>query len=165
MYLNQQQFNKTYSAHFNSLLGYFKYKCNNSFEAEDLAQESFVKLWLNREKIESGKEIAFLYTIANNLFIDMKRKDNVKLKYTTNLKASMNTETPEFSVLYNEFNGYVNAKINDLPEGSKQVFILNKIDKLTYAEISKIIGLSIKSVEKKMSIALKTYRELKKAGI
>lgn len=165
MYLNQQQFDKTYAEHFNSLLSYFKYKCNNSFEAEDLAQESFVKLWLNREKIESGKEIAFLYTIANNLFIDLKRKDNVKLRYSSNLKTSFNTETPEFAVLYNEFNGYVNARINELPESSKQVFILNKIDKLTYAEISKIIGLSIKSVEKKMSVALKTYRELKRACI
>ncbi len=162
MYLNQQQFNKTYSENFNSLHSYFKYKCNNSFEAEDLAQESFTKLWLNRERIETGKEVAFLYTIANNLFIDMKRKDTVKQKYCAVKRPDSNIESPEYTALYKEFNQFVSNKIDAIPESSRQVFILNKIDKLTYAEISNIIGLSIKSVEKRMSIALKTYREIKK---
>ena len=144
------------------MLNFLKIKCQNSFEAEDLAQESFVKLWQNREKIEAGKETSFLYTIAYNLFIDKKRKDNVRYRYQQNTRSEVNHETPEFTILTAEFNQYVNNKIQSMPENSREVFIMNKIDKLTYSEIADIIGLSIKSVEKRMSIALKTYRELRK---
>jgi RNA polymerase sigma factor (sigma-70 family) len=162
MYLTQQQFSKTYSDNYLSLHNYFKFKCNNSFEAEDLTQESFTKLWINREKIESGKEVAFLYTIAYNLFIDLKRKETVKYKYVSSKGLQVNLESPEFSTLYKEFGNYVNEKISEIPDSSREVFIMNKIEKKTYSEIAQVIGLSIKSVEKKMSIALKTYREIKR---
>ncbi|MFM2395397.1 MAG: hypothetical protein RLZZ546_3380 [Bacteroidota bacterium] len=162
MYLNQERFNKTYLENFNKILNFLKSKCNNNSEAEDLTQESFTKLWLNRDKVEMGKETSFLYTIAYNLFIDTKRKDQVRFKYQKHIKPDITNETPEFQYLKKEFQDYVNVKIQSIPESSRNVFIMNKIDKLTYSEISSIIGLSIKSVEKRMCLALKTYREIKK---
>lgn len=162
MYLNQERFNKTYLENFNKILNFLKSKCNNNSEAEDLTQESFTKLWLNRDKVEMGKETSFLYTIAYNLFIDTKRKDQVRFKYQKQIKPDFTNESPEFQYLKNEFQDYVNVKIQSIPENSRKVFIMNKIDKLTYSEISDIIGLSIKSVEKRMCLALKTYREIRK---
>ena len=162
MYLSHEKFNTTYSENFNKLYNYLKAKCQDSCEAEDLAQESFVKLWQHREKIEVGKECSFLYTIACNLFIDQRRKDSVRYRYCQVNKNEVNNETPEFNILTAEFNAYVQQKIQDIPKPAREVFIMNKIEKRTYSEIAGIIGLSIKSVEKRMSVALKTYRELKK---
>ncbi|MBK8700895.1 MAG: RNA polymerase sigma factor [Saprospiraceae bacterium] len=162
MYLNLEKFNSTYCENFNKLLNYLKSKCQNSFEAEDIAQESFVKLWQHREKIESGKETSFLYTIAYNLFIDKKRRDSVRYRFQQHARCEVNYETPEFKILSTEFDHYVQQKIQEMPKASREVFIMNKIEKRTYSEIADIIGLSIKSVEKRMSVALKTYRELRK---
>lgn len=162
MPLNQDKFSLTYTQQFLRLCNFLRQKCEDAFEAEDIAQESFTKLWQNRHKVEDGKETSFLFTIANNLFIDLRRRDAVKLKYVQNFRTSTNTECPEFSYRSKEFSNYIDSKINSMPEKSRDVFIMNKIDKLTYAEIAERIGLSVKSVEKRMAIALKTYRELRR---
>lgn len=162
MYLSQEKFNVTYSENFNKLYNYIRAKCQDSYEAEDIAQESFIKLWQHREKIEVGKECSFLYTIAYNLFIDQRRKESVRYRYCQRTKNEVNTETPEFNMISHEFDAFVQKKIQDIPKPAREVFIMNKIEKRTYSEIADIIGLSIKSVEKRMSVALKTYRELKK---
>lgn len=86
----------------------------------------------------------------------------MRYRYCQVNKNEVNNETPEFNVLTAEFNAYVQQKIQDIPKPAREVFIMNKIEKRTYSEIAGIIGLSIKSVEKRMSVALKTYRELKK---
>lgn len=162
MALNHDKFASTYADQFFKLLNYLRVKCQNYSEAEDLAQESFTKLWVNREKVEEGKETSFLYTIANNLFIDTKRKEQVKMRYISSLPSHDNYENPEFIFRTKEFHSHVNDRIQSLPEKSREVFVMNKIDKLTYGEIASKIGLSVKSVEKRMTVALKVYRELRK---
>ncbi len=49
--------------------------------------------------------------------------------------------------------------IANLPEKQREVFLLSRIDKKKYSEISEILGISIKAVEKRMSLALITLRE------
>lgn len=162
MALNQDKFSLTYSQQFLRLLNFLRQKCQDTFEAEDIAQESFSKLWQNREKIEEGKETSFLFTIANNLFIDLRRKDAVKLRYIQNYRSVSNTECPEYTYRTKEFSNHIENKLNSIPAKAKDVFMMNKVEKLTYAEIAEKIGLSVKSVEKRMAIALKTYRELRR---
>jgi RNA polymerase sigma factor (sigma-70 family) len=162
MFITQENFHRTYATHFNKILNFLKLKCQNSSDAEDLAQESFVKLWQHREKIEQGKETSFLYTIAFNLFIDKKRKEAVSIKYQRSVKQNHYYESPEFTLLYNEYHTQVQQKIAALPDNARQVFLMNKVEKMTYAEIAEVIGLSVKSVEKRMAVALKVYRELRR---
>lgn len=162
MALNQDKFSLTYTQQFLRLLNFLRQKCQDTSEAEDIAQESFSKLWQNRDKIEDGKETSFLFTIANNLFIDLRRRDQVKLKYVQNFRSTTNTDCPEYEYRSKEFSNFIDSKINSMPEKSRDVFIMNKIDKMTYSEIAVRIGLSVKSVEKRMAVALKTYRELRR---
>ena len=112
MPLNQDKFSLTYTQQFLRLCNFLRQKCEDAFEAEDIAQESFTKLWQNRHKVEDGKETSFLFTIANNLFIDLRRRDAVKLKYVQNFRTSTNTECPEFSYRSKEFSNYIDSKIN-----------------------------------------------------
>jgi RNA polymerase sigma factor (sigma-70 family) len=144
---------------------YLTSKCNSRQEAEDLAQDCFMKFFQNVNKVQEGKETSFLYTIANNLFIDQKRKESVKYKYLNNVKICSEAVSPEHEMLQEEFKAYVNNQLDSLPPSQKEVFIMNKIEKKTYEEIAAVIGLSVKSVEKKMSLALKTYREIKRYAL
>jgi RNA polymerase sigma-70 factor (ECF subfamily) len=158
-------FDSFYKNNYNHVVNFLRSKCNCHEKAQDLTQESFVKFYQNIDKVEQGKENSYLFTIANNLFIDLKRKDKVKMNY---MNASVHTEvfaeSPDFIIRQKEFQSLMNHQINALPPLCAQVLVLNKIEKKTYAEIAEIIGLSIKSVEKKMSVALKTYREIRKAS-
>jgi RNA polymerase sigma-70 factor (ECF subfamily) len=49
--------------------------------------------------------------------------------------------------------------IADLPEKQREVFLLSRIDKKKYSEISDMLGISVKAVEKRMSQALIVLRE------
>jgi RNA polymerase sigma-70 factor (ECF subfamily) len=91
----------------------------------------------------------------------LRRKDAVKIKYIQNFREYSNSDCPEFTYRTKEFSNHIQNQLNSLPQKSKDVLIMNKVEKLTYKEISDKIGLSVKSVEKRMSIALKAYRELR----
>ena len=49
--------------------------------------------------------------------------------------------------------------ISDLKEGQREVFLLSRIDKKTYKEIAEMLSISVKAVEKRMTLALKQLRE------
>jgi RNA polymerase sigma factor (sigma-70 family) len=158
-------FDSFYQSNFNNIVNFLRNKCNCHESAQDLTQDCFVKFYQNIEKVEQGKETSYLYTIANNLFIDLKRKDKVKMKYINGSNiAEACVESPECIIRQKEFHLKLDKKINSLPPLCAQVLLLNKVEKKTYAEIAQIIGLSVKSVEKKMSVALKTYREIRRSA-
>mgnify|MGYP000244682881 CR=1 FL=1 len=76
-----------------------------------------------------------------------------------NLKVSTN-ETPQFILEEKEFMVKLQNTIAELPEDQRTIFLLNRIDKKKYREIAEIQGIAMKTVEKKMSLALK-YLEKK----
>jgi RNA polymerase sigma factor (sigma-70 family) len=61
-----------------------------------------------------------------------------------------------------EFKQQLEKAISDLPEGQREVFLLNRIDKKTYREIAEMLGVSVKAIEKRMHKALKALRVLTK---
>jgi RNA polymerase sigma-70 factor (ECF subfamily) len=130
----------------------------NTEDARDLAQESFLKLWQHKDKITEGKEMNFLFTIANNLFIDKKRREKVNHTYLANHVSKYERENPEFCLLTKEFNAKVNDCIMSMPVPVREVFIKNKIEKMTYAEIAEEYGITVKAIEKRMGHALRSFR-------
>ncbi|MEO1255390.1 MAG: sigma-70 family RNA polymerase sigma factor, partial [Bacteroidota bacterium] len=49
--------------------------------------------------------------------------------------------------------------INELPDGQREVFLLNRVEGKTYAEIAEMIGVSVKAIEKRMHHALVHLRK------
>jgi len=68
-------------------------------------------------------------------------------------------ESPEFVLEMKEFDNKLQAAIADLPDKSRVVFLMNRIDGITYREIAENLGVSVKAVEKQMSRALRILRE------
>jgi RNA polymerase sigma-70 factor (ECF subfamily) len=57
-----------------------------------------------------------------------------------------------------EFKEKLDRALNSLPENQRTVFLLNRIDGKKYAEIAVMEGVSVKAIEKRMHLALKTLR-------
>lgn len=68
-------------------------------------------------------------------------------------------ETPEFLLLEKEFLVKIECAIASLTENQRQVFLLSRIEKKKYKEIAVLLNVSIKTVEKRMHVALKTMKE------
>jgi len=154
-----KHFESIFNAHAETLRNFVYYKCGSQQQAEDIVQEAFVKLWKNCAKVIFAKAKSYLYTVANNMFLNEIAHEKVVLKYKQQIPNKVSNETPEFVLQQKEFQEKLQRTIAELPEGQREVFLLNRIDKKTYTEIAEIIGISVKGVEKRMHKALLTLRK------
>lgn len=127
----------------------------NSSEAEDIVQETFIKLWNKCDTVEEEKVKPFVFTIASNLAKDLFRKNNVRLKYKNNLHVESTSIDGQYELEYNEFKEKLEKAIDSMPEKSKEVFVLSRFENLSYKEISKRLEIGQKAIEKRMGLALK----------
>lgn len=136
------------------------YRGSEKEQANDLVQEAFVKLWENCKNVVPEKAKSYLYTLASNAFKNEIAHSKVKLKYSNSAHVStgVTLETPEFKLEEEEFKERLERSIAELPENQRSVFLMNRIDKMTYIEIADTLGVSVKAIEKRMGKALKELR-------
>ncbi len=136
---------------------YFKFRDMES--AEDVLQETFIKLWTNCHKVIYSKVKSYLFTLANNAFLDIKKHEKVVRAHQDGFVNYNNSESPEFLMIEEEFLIEVEKMIADLPEKQRKVFLLSRIEKKKYKEIAIQLDISIKTVEKRMHNALLVMRK------
>lgn len=138
------------------------YKSGDWVGAEDLVQEAFLRLWKNCRQVPPEKARSFLYTVAGNLFLDDTRRWQVAFKFQQQPENARHDLAPpaDFALETAEFQQQLEAALGALPEPQRLVFLMNRLEKLTYAEIAEQLGLSVKAVEKRMHLALVELRKL-----
>ena len=156
----EKVYESLYMEHVESLRNFLYYKCGNIGQAEDFAQEAFIRMWKNCAKVPFAKAKGFLYTVANNLFLNEVKHQKVVLKFQQRAHVTSSNQTPEFLLEEKEFHQRLEAAISNLPENQRIVFLMSKIEKKTYKEIAETLGLSVKAIEKRMSKALIEIRKL-----
>ena len=146
------------------LRNFLYYKCGDAGLAADLVQEAFIKLWEKCRDVPPKAAKAFLFKVGGNLLINEAQKDKVRLNYQNRQmdrpEAAMDSESPEFQLEYKEYQQKVESAIGGLPEGQREVFLRNRIDKRTYGQIAQTLGVSVKAVEKRMHKALVKLRQI-----
>ena len=152
-------FKEYFDKYFDDIRSYLYYKSSEIELSEDLSQEVFLKLWENIDKIKQDTVKSYLYTIAGNLFKNHYNRKKVEFKFTSSLTESM-AESPEFLMEFKEFDKILQSALAKIPEKSRIVFLMSRIDKLTYKEIAERLQLSVKAVEKRMKKALEILNNL-----
>lgn len=133
---------------------------NNSFQAEDIVQNVFIKVWEHRKQLNIDYSLQnFLYKSVYNEFIDQYRKSQTSIKiekiyvdYLNELVDDTNQEDTEKLI------SLVKTAVNKLPPKCKEVFELSKTSGLTNIEISNHLNISIKTVEAQMTKGYKIIR-------
>lgn len=152
-------FNTFYITHIKDATNFAFYKCGNNAVALDLAQEAFTKIWENCAKIEIGKAKSYLLTVVNNLFLNTKRHEKVVFKYAKDSPYHDHTnKNPEYLLEEKEFKLKLTNAISSLSDNEREVFLLNRMEEKKYREIADLLNISQKTVEKRMSNALKDLR-------
>ena len=152
-------FQKVFNQYFKVVCNFIYSKCGNMEQAQDLCQDAFVKLWKNCAKVPFDKAKSYLFTLTKNAFFNEYEHQKVVLKYKTVKSGSVNNEDPEFLFRQKEFQQELNNAINKLTEKDREVFLLNRIEKKKYKEIAEMLDISIKTVEKRMHVALTSLRK------
>ena len=149
-----------FKSHARQLRNFLLYKFKNADQADDAAQEAFIKLWQNCDKVPLEKAKSYVYTIANNLTLNILAHQKVVLGYEKKVNNNdKNIENPEFLMEEEQFKKRLLLAIENLNETQRVAFLMNRIDGKKYSEIALELNISVKAVEKRIHLALVELRK------
>ncbi|HJP85932.1 MAG TPA: RNA polymerase sigma-70 factor [Gemmatimonadaceae bacterium] len=131
--------------------------------AEEIAQDVMLELWRRRETIEVEQSFrAYLLRSTRNRALNHVRHQRIVMREATIAAAaaeSARAQSAEDEMVVTELERAVRSAIDALPERTREVFQLSRDRGLKYSEIAVVLGISVKTVEKRMGQALAELRE------
>ncbi len=157
--LTAKEYKQVFDEYYLSIRNFVYFKSSDSSMAEDITQDTFLKLWETRDKIDMSTVKSYLYTIAGNLTINRLKRQQLKYKFINSSSDKVDKESPEFLAEMKEYEDKLQEVIAEMSEGSREVFLMNRIEDYKYREIAERLDISVKAVEKRMSKALALIRD------
>jgi len=155
---DKEWFASIFDTNYEYIRNYLFYLSGDIELAEDLCQDAFVQTWQDRLKINRETTRSYLFLVARNLYFKHYRRKNVKLKFLNSLLDENDQESPEYLMELKEFDAKLQQAIAEVPDKTRAVFLMSRIDSMTYAEIAENLNISNKAVEKHITKALKLLR-------
>lgn len=129
----------------------------NRNDAEDLTQETFLKVWKNLKNYERDKSFkSWIFTIAKNTAYDhLRKKKEIVFTDTEDDEGESNLEDaltaseilPEEALIKKEDEAVLEKAINKLPANYRSVLFLKETEDLTFEEIGHILGKPLNTVK------------------
>jgi len=157
--IDQAGFDQIFNQWYEPIRNFIYYKTGNVHLAEDIAQDTFLKIWEKKDDINTSTIKAFLFTIATNILNNKMDHQKVSFKFINTYQQSGKVSSPDFEMEMREFNEKLQKALADLDENKRTVFLMNRIDELTYKQIADNLGLTVKAIEKRMTKALDFLRD------
>lgn len=130
-------------------------------EAEELAQDVFVRLWTNHSSVDPNRSFdAYLFTIAYNVAVNHLKHQAVKENYETTLPPSEFSETPEEILYAKEIDLLIEMAVNRMPEQRQRIFRMSRREGMNNEQIATELQITRKTVENQLSLALKELRKI-----
>ncbi|HLS36387.1 MAG TPA: RNA polymerase sigma factor SigW [Bacillota bacterium] len=167
---DQQAFEPIVSFFQNRIFYHCYRMTGNAHEAEELAQEAFIRAYVNIDSFDQNRKFStWLYRIATNLTIDRlrKRKPDYYLeqpiKGTDNLnmysQLASGEDMPEEEVERLELQDQIQKYVLSLSMIYRSVIILRYIDELSLKEISKVLDIPLGTVKTRLHRGREALRE------
>jgi len=137
-----------------ALIGYFRRRITDVAEAEDLAQEVFLRM-LRRGNVSGLDDVrAYLFETASSVLVDRTRRGAVRQrsKHDSFDPQTHGGETfpSERVFLGKEALNRASLALLELPERTRTIFVLRRLEGMRYADVARRLGISVSAVEKHM---------------
>lgn len=154
-------FGELVRAHAQGVLHVIYRMCGDMQVAEDAAQETFIRAWLQLQAYRPGTSLRnWLYRIAVNTAIDMLRKEKRILPGAVeDLKLTDPEPGPEAQVTSSERTETVQGAVLALPDASRAVLVLREYEGLSYQEIADALDIPVGTVMSRLNYGRKLLRE------
>lgn len=144
------RFKTFFTGHFNAVVRFVTTFTGDTDEAQDIAQETFVRLYERWDDLPTPEETrSFMYTTAHNLCVSRLRHRSVEAEYTRHLlEEQADREDPRLAeeITYQETLRLLRAAVDSLPRQSRQVILL-ALDGKNNQETATLLGVSVNTVK------------------
>ena len=146
---NVNAFEQIFRFYWKDLYRVAKGKLQSHAEAEEVIQGVFSTLWEKRKTLMINNLDHYLRTCVRNKILNIIRANLMKEKYWAYYRTflPMETNSTAESVAYDDLDEAIQEAVSTLPEKSRKVFTLSRIEGKTNAEIANIHELSEKAIE------------------
>jgi RNA polymerase sigma-70 factor, ECF subfamily len=137
--------------------------------AEEIVQETFMKLWENRAETEIRENLhSYLYASVRNSSLNYLKRLVVERKYNSGrikeLQRTLNTlhfsqEDGSSILIAEELQNSLEGALASLPPRCREIFILHRKEGMKYSLIAEKLGITENTVQRQISIALEKLRE------
>ena len=122
--------------------------------AQDVAQDIFLKVWLNRDGLSEEKSIkSLVYTMARNAAINHLKQTAQKIGDIGDYVITSSETTDKVEA--DSLQSYLLFKIAQMPEKRRKIFMMSRYDCMKNKDIAVQLGISVRTVEKHIELALK----------
>lgn len=163
-----EQVKECYKAHLHKVVNFANIYLCDIVASHDIASEVFAKIWENRNKIDFSTEILpYLMTLTKNNCLNRLKRMKIEERYITasrqrNERLHLNYrslgEVSSMKIFSNEVECILHDSLVKMPIKIKNTFILSRFRDMKYNEIAEELDISVKTVEKRISEALKILR-------
>ena len=151
-------FDSLYERYARDVYRFALYLSGSPAQAEDIASETFVRVWTRRDTIRVPSVKAYLFTIARNLHVDGRRREVRHAELPESISDS--APGPEASAQDRQELETVIVALQQLPEVDRAALLMRAQDGIPYEEIATALGLSLPAAKVKVHRARLRLAEL-----
>lgn len=158
---NHRAFRELYNRYWEPLLNTAFKRLESLEAAEDLVQDLFVNLYLKRDTLWITTTMeGYLKTALKHKVLNAYRSQKLHQRYADHIltRPVDNDQTPQQMLQVKELAIKVEAATRRLPEKSRQVFLLSRVERLSNKEIAAQLNISVSTVEKHIGKAIKLLK-------
>jgi len=127
--------------------------------AEELVQNTFIRIWLNRFQLkELENPSAWIYRVASNEAFNFLKRKNIEQKALTLINPTDEGSTTD-EIAYNELKRNVAEAIASLPEKRRRIYQLAREEGMKPAMIAEQMGISVNTVKNTLAEAQRNIRD------
>lgn len=161
-------FEELVTRHQYAVVGTVAKMLGNPSEAEDIAQQVFLRLWKSAPRYKpTAKFTTYLFTITRNLVFNETRRKSRRGEQSLDEQAEdwhqqfeeEEHNRPDEQVLQAELQQAVDQAIRCLPDKQRMAVVLRRYEKMPYEEIASVLGISVSAVKSQLFRARSSLRE------